>query len=69
MAVLVDESERILVPAWKSFANSTPELQPLSSIELEKADIGSYVTDWKSTPNIANAGDLLSAAIVGNRLH
>ena len=68
MAVLVDESERRLVPAWKSFTNSTPELQPLSSIELEKADIGSYVTDWKSTPNIANAGDLLSAAIVGNRL-
>lgn len=68
MAVLVDETERRIIPAWKAFGDSTPELQPIKQVERQKSDISSFVNDWISCPNMANAGDLISSAIVNGRI-
>lgn len=67
MAVLVDRNDRKLVPAWKPFNVSSPEVQPIKFQERPQGDIGEYISEWVSHQNIANAGDLLTAAIVQNR--
>lgn len=67
MAVLVDRNDRRLVPAWKPYNVSSPEVQPIKFQERPQGDIGEYVSEWASHQNMANAGDLLTAAIVQNR--
>lgn len=67
MALLIENTERRLLPIWKSFSNSFSELQPLRPSDMEKGDISSFIHDWKSCKNLANAGDLISAAIVNAR--
>lgn len=67
MAVLIDNTDRKLIPSWKSFSDSLPELHPIKQAALEKYSILPFVNEWKEYKNIANAGDLLSAAIVSNQ--
>lgn len=67
MALLIDNSQRRLLPTWKEFNCSIPELQPLHPSKMKKGDISSFVHDWKQFKNIANAGDLISAAIINAR--
>lgn len=67
MALLIENTERKLLPTWKSFTSSFPELQPIRPSNIEKGDISSFVHDWKGCKNLANAGDLISAAIVNAR--
>lgn len=67
MALLIDNTQRKLLPTWKEFNNSIPELQPLHPTNISKGNISSFVQDWKSCKNIANAGDLISAAIINAR--
>ena len=67
MALLIENTERRLLPTWKSFTSSFPELQPIRPSNIEKGDISSFVHDWKDCKNLANAGDLISAAIVNAR--
>ena len=67
MALLIENTERRLLPTWKSFTSSFPELQPIRPSNMEKGDISSFVHDWKECKNLANAGDLISAAIVNAR--
>lgn len=66
MAQLIKIEDRRIVPLWKSFAASIPELKVSRKDELERGDIYSYIQDWQKNPNIANAGDLIGAAIVQN---
>lgn len=67
MAVLVDNNERKLVPAWKPFAYSMPEVQPIKETVREVGDISEFVAEWRNNRNIGYAGDLITAAIVQNR--
>lgn len=67
MALLIENTERRLLPIWKSFNNSFPELQPIRPSNMEKGDISPFIYDWRSCKNLANAGDLISAAIVNAR--
>lgn len=68
MAVLIDNTDRKLIPSWKPFLYSMPEIQPIKQIVREKKDISLFIHEWKENKNIANAGDLLTAAIVANQL-
>lgn len=67
MALLIDNSQRRLLPTWRELNCSLSELQPLSPSSLSKGDISSFVYDWKLCKNLANAGDLISAAIINAR--
>lgn len=67
MAVLVDNNDRKLVPAWKPFAYSMPEIQPIKETSRKIGDISGYVAEWRTNRNIGNAGDLITAAIVNNK--
>ncbi len=67
MALLIDNSQRRLLPTWKKFDSSIPEIQPLSPSNILKGDISSFVYDWRHCKNLANAGDLISAAIINAR--
>ena len=66
MAQLIKIEDRRIVPLWKSFAASIPELRVSSKKEADRGDISSYIHDWQKNPNIANAGDLIGAAILQN---
>lgn len=48
MALLIENTERRLLPIWKSFSDSFSELQPLRPSNMEKGDISSFVSDWKN---------------------
>ena len=67
MALLIDNSQRRLLPTWKELNSSLSELQPLSPSSLSKGDISSFIHDWRLCKNLANAGDLISAAIINAR--
>lgn len=64
MAQLIDTTQRKLLPTWNDFSSSTPELQPLFPTSRVVGDISSFIHEWKGCKNMANAGDLISAAIV-----
>lgn len=66
MAQLIKIEDRRIVPLWKSFAASIPELKVSTEKKVERGDISSYIRDWQKKPNIANAGDLIGAAIIQN---
>lgn len=66
MAQLIKIEDRRIVPLWKSFAASIPELKVSRKDEPQRGDISAYINDWQRNPNIANAGDLIGAAIIQN---
>ena len=71
MAIIFTNSDRRVIPNWKSFSKTT-RLGELKSTAIENAasiySIENYRTDWKSNKSIPFAGDLLSAAISNNQI-
>lgn len=73
MANLFEHTDRRVVPNWRSFGQ-TVALGELDSNQLKSkairldVSIDEYVYDWKTNNTVVHAGDLLSAAIVNNKL-
>ena len=68
MAILSDNNERRVIPEWNALINSPDECRVLKSLSLEQNDITKNVKAWTENPSISYAGDLISAAIVGNNI-
>lgn len=66
MAQLINIGDRRILPLWKGFSDSIPELKNRKSDPSKPGDISAFVEDWRNEPNIANAGDLIGAAITQN---
>ena len=71
MAIIFTNTDRRVVPNWKSFSK-TAHLGELNSFNKEK-NISSYslieyIDDWKLNKTVPFAGDLLSAAISNNQI-
>ena len=71
MAIIFTNTDRRVVPNWKSFQKTT-RLGELNSCKTEKSNsiyiINDYINDWKLNQSIPFAGDLLSAAISNNQI-
>lgn len=66
MALFIDNSDRLIIPSWRTFDKSLSELTPIRQYKhpVQKGEILEYVTEWKDTKNVVTAGELISAAIV-----
>lgn len=68
MALYLDNSKRLLIPSWKPFVRSQDELRPIKFHTRDTGDISPYIKEWRNRKNIISAGELLSSAIVNNRV-
>lgn len=71
MAILFTNTDRRVVPNWKSFSKTT-RIGELSSFRIESNEspyqIEDYVSDWRLNKSVPFAGDLLSAAVSNNQI-
>lgn len=71
MAIIFTNTDRRVVPNWKSFTKTT-RLGELNNCKTEGNDsiyiIDDYINDWKLDKSVPFAGDLLSAAISNNQI-
>lgn len=74
MANLFSTEDRRVVPNWRSFGK-TVILGELDSFQMEretlrdKTSIDEYIIDWKINGGVTYAADLLSAALVNDKLN
>ena len=71
MAIIFTNTDRRVVPNWKSFSK-TARLGELNSIHKENKvslfSIGDYIGDWNLNKSVPFAADLLSAAVSNNQI-
>lgn len=72
MASFHEIRPRNVIPNWRSYQRTSElgELKGCSKVEAQPlyVSIDDYISDWKKHPSVANAGDLLSAALISGNM-
>lgn len=72
MAIFFEESNRLVLPNWRSFSNTAKigELNGSKKLLIEKSfnpDISDLIDEWVDNQTIGMAGDLMGVALVCNK--
>lgn len=72
MAIFFEETDRLVLPNWRSFSNTAKigELNGSKKLLIEKSfnpDISDLVDEWIDNRTIGMAGDLMGVALVCNK--
>ena len=73
MAIFFEETNRLVIPNWRSFSNTAKigELNGSKKLLVDPTfnpDLTDLIDDWENSKTIGVAADLLGAAIIGNQL-